>query len=122
MIRELRESDLPRLKELHNGFDWTFGPDFMAGMVATDSQDRPVIFAGAWSRAEVHLAIDASWETAGIRYALLLQIHDAMEREMKARGIGQAVTWFEKTEAFCRRLIEFGWVKSHSTSYHKEIR
>lgn len=120
MIRSIRKSDLPRLKEL--GFEHEIGADFIEGVCAVDENDSVVMFAGAWSRAEVHMAVDGSFSTPGARLALLKQVHDAMERELKARNVGQAITWFgSELKQFKKRLQKFGWVKSELTSWHRQI-
>lgn len=113
-------SDLPRLREL--GFDRKFGPDFMDGLVFTDQDDIAVMFCGAWSRAEVHLCIDKNWSTPGARWQVLKDIHLAMEKSLKQKGVGQAITWFgDELKRFKRRLTTTGWVKSELTSWHKEL-
>lgn len=122
MIRPIRESDKARLKELENGFAWDFGADWIEGLVAVDENDQPVIYAGAWSRAEVHVALDKKWSTPGARHALLKQLHDAMQVELKAKGFSQAVTWFDDVkDRFIERLQGWGWVKSNLTSWHKQL-
>lgn len=122
MIRAIRESDKRRLKELESGFAWEFGSDWIEGLVAVDENDEPVIFAGAWSRAEVHITLDKKWSTPGARLFLLKELHDAMRAELKTKGIGQAVTWFDETrERFKDRLKSWGWLESQKKSWHKEL-
>ncbi len=123
MIRFLRQSDIPRLRELTQADVWSFGPDFMQGLVLTDSQDAPVMFVGAWQRAEVHLAVDASWSTPGARMEALKQLHDAMEQGLAAKGVGQVVTWLGESDspAFRRRLKVLGWVESVLISWHRRV-
>lgn len=122
MIRKIRLDDIPRLKELENGFEWSFGVDYIDGLVSVDSEDKPVMFAGAWSRAEVHIALDKNFSTPAVRFALLKELHDAMQAEMKRKGYGQAVTWFAgKVERFQKRLEKWGWVMSNKQSWHRRI-
>lgn len=121
MIRNLRLSDLPRLKEL--GFEHEIGSDFIEGKCAVDENDVVVMFAGAWSRAEVHMCVDPSFSTPGARLALLGQVHDAMEQELKSRNVGQAITWFgNEFKRFRTRLQRMGWVKSEFTHWFREIK
>lgn len=121
MIRNIRQSDLPRLKEL--GFEHQIGNDFIEGICAVDENDVVVMFAGAWLRAEVHMCTDGSWATPGARLALLNQVHGAMERELKSRNVGQAITWFDEgKKRFKARLQGLGWVKSEFTSWFREIK
>jgi hypothetical protein len=120
VIRLIRTSDLPRLKEL--GFEHELGFDFMEGVVATDENDVVVMFAGAWSRAEVHMTLDKTWGTPGLRLALLQQVHARMEQRLKARNVGQAITWFGgEMQRFKQRLEALGWRKSELTSWIREI-
>jgi hypothetical protein len=121
MIRKILQSDLPRLKEL--GFDHEIGPDFLEGICAVDENDVVVMFAGAWSRAEVHMCTDPSFSTPGARLALLSQVHDAMESELKSRNVGQAITWFDESKKrFQSRLKRLGWVKSEFTGWYRIVR
>lgn len=101
--------------------DWQFGPDFLTGLVYTDANDQPVLFAGAWQIAEVHMGMDKSWSTPGARYAALKELHAAMEKELKQLQVGQAVTWFDRCSAFTRRLKKLGWVMSEKVSWHRGI-
>lgn len=119
MIRPIEAKDLPKLQELAG---WEFGPDFMAGLVLVDSQDAPVLYAGAWRLAEVHIAMDHQWSTPAARFLALKEIHVAMEKELKALHVKQAVTWFDKAWAFSRRLERhLGWVMSNRISWHRKV-
>jgi hypothetical protein len=126
MIRAIRKSDLPRLKELQDGFEWEFGSDFIEGIVATDEHDNPIMFCGAWGRAEVHVAMDKAWSTPGARLALFHQVHDAMNDELKREGFEQVVTWFDKdatkaAKRFQKRLGILGWIMSEKRSWHRRL-
>jgi hypothetical protein len=120
LIRAIRSSDLTRLKEL--GFEHEIGSDFLEGICATDEHDVVVMFAGAFSRAEVHMALDKGFGTPGLRLALLQQVHNEMEKALKRRGVGQAITWFgDELKCFKRRLQHFGWVKSQLTGWTRRV-
>lgn len=93
----------------------------MCGLVKVDSEDQPVMFAGAWSLAEVHM-VSSAWNTPGARFAALQEIHAAMEKQLRGLGVGQAVTWMDKISAFTRRLGRLGWINSKKTSWHRGIR
>lgn len=122
MIRPIRKTDIRRLKELEDGFEWEFGDDFIEGLVAVDENDEPIMFAGAWQRAEVHITLDKKWSTPGARFLLLKELHDAMQAEMKRKGIGQVVTWFEgAVDRFQKRLETWGWIMSDKRSFHRRI-
>lgn len=120
MIRPTRADDIPRLKEL--GLMHEFGKDFIEGICAVDEHDMPILFVGAWHRAEVHCSIDHKWSTPGARLALLQQVHVEMERELKRRDIGQVVTWFGgELKGFKRRLQRLGWIKSEFTGWTRRV-
>jgi hypothetical protein len=124
MIRKIRQKDIPRLKELEDGFEWEFGRDFIEGLVAVDENDVPVMFCGAWHLAEVHVALDKGWSTPGARLCLLKEIHDAMNDQLKRKGFEQVVTWFEESKAakrFQKRLGLWGWIMSAKRSFHRRL-
>lgn len=122
LIRPIRKADVPRLKELENGYEFEFGDDFIDGLCAVDGDDSPVMFIGAWRRAEVHMVLDKGWSTPGARLFLLKEMHEAMRSDLKAKGFGQAVTWFDDVkDRFKDRLQSWGWVKSTLTSWHKQL-
>jgi hypothetical protein len=123
VIRLIRTSDLPRLKELQDGFEWI---DFDSVLVAVDESDNPVMFIGAWKRAEVHAVLDPKWSTPGARLALFHQVHDAMNDKLKSEGFEQVVTWFDEdatkaAKRFQKRLGLWGWLKSDKRSWHRRL-
>jgi len=121
MVRPMRESDMPRMKELEGEFVWEFGPDLMECLVYVDDNDVPRMFAGAWRRAEVHATIDSRWQTPGVRLIALKELHEAMELRLRHQGVGRVVTWMDGMKGFCRRLASFGWVKSDMVSWTREV-
>lgn len=121
MIRPMRESDLPRLRELQGEFAWEFGRDFAGALVVVDAQDVPVAIAGAWRRAEVHMVMDSRWETPGMRWEALRQLHAAMEAQLSAEGVGEAITWMDGMKALCRRLKGLGWGKAARPMWARRI-
>jgi hypothetical protein len=121
LIRPIRRDDIAKLKSL-GGYEWTFEHDFIEGLVFTDEQDQPVLFAGAWHRAEVHLAVDHEWATPGARLLALKQLHDAMENELAVRGVGQVITWIDdKLKRFSKRLEVWGWIESQKKSWQRRV-
>jgi len=121
VIRPIRRDDIAKLKSL-GGFEWEFGNDFIEGLVSVDANDQPIIFAGAWHRAEVHIAIDGKYSTPGARLLLLKELHDAMEQDLKARGVGQAITWIDdKLKRFTERLEAWGWIESQKKSWQRRL-
>lgn len=120
MIRQIKPSDIPKLRELQGDFEWTFNFDFLEGLVAVDEHDQPIMFAGAWKLAEVHCAIDSKWSTPGARLLMLEELHEAMRLELRRQNVGQAVTWFDDVkERFMHRLKRMGWMKSSKISWHR---
>ena len=121
IVRDIRADDIPALRALGHPVEWTFGADYLVGKVAVDASDRPIGFLGSWLRAECHSALDPEWGTPAMRLAVFHELHGTMERELKARGIGQVLAYFEKSGAFCRRLRALGWVMSEMQSWHRRV-
>ncbi len=120
MIRHIKPSDIPKLNSLQNGFEWTFSNDLIEVLVATDENDEPIIFAGAWKIAETHCLIDPSWSTPGARLLMLEELHEEMRKRLAEDGYKQAVTWFDSAkERFIGRMQGWGWVKSPKVSFHR---
>ena len=121
-IRSLQHFDIPQVAALDCKFPLDFDSDFILGLVASGREAKPVMVAGAWHRAEVHVLIDKSWGTPRERMTVLKELHDAMAVELKARGVSEAVTWFGgEDKSFKRFLQKWGWVKSELTSWHRRI-
>lgn len=125
MIRLLQEKDIPRLRELEGDFEWEFG-DCVGALVAVDENDRPVMYCGAWKRAEVHIALDPKWSTPGARLAFLHKIHSTMNDKLKRDGFEQVVTWFDEkptgaAKRFQKRLGILGWMMSEKRSWHRRL-
>jgi hypothetical protein len=92
-----------------------------------DENDKPIAFAAAWKRAEVHAALDPKFSTPGARLAVLRELHDAVEKELSWDGFKEAVTWFDEkptkeAKRFQKRMSLWGWVKSQKTSWHRGIK
>jgi hypothetical protein len=122
VIRPVESRDFERVKQLAIGADWEIDESMFCGLVLVNEADEPMIFAGAWMLAEVHVAVDRAWSTPAVRLHNLKQIHDAMQKQLRLCGVGQAVTWFDNTRnRFLNRLETWGWVKSQKTSWHREI-
>jgi hypothetical protein len=121
MIRFLEPQDIPKLKELQNDFEWTFNPDYLFGMVVVDENDRPVMMAGAWKRAEVHMVCDSHWSSAETRGAAFLELHKAMETVLAREGVAEAITWMDDMKAFGRRLKRLGWEVTKRTMWARRL-
>ena len=122
MIREMRETDIPRLKSLENGFSWEFGTDFLGALVYVDSEDKVVMLAGSWAVAEVHMVCDASWKTPHARLLAMQEMQAAMRAYLKPKGIRRALTFMDDMKDFAKVLVRrLGWIRSESTSFHQEV-
>jgi hypothetical protein len=121
-IRPMLEKDQPWLWHFEGEHKWEFGADFLGGLVIVDEDDRPVAFMGAWSRAEVHCVVNPRWKTPGLRLTALTELHNAMEINLKAKGVGRMVTWIDDAHRFCRRLLHQGWIRANKTSFIKVVR
>lgn len=122
LIRDIRSSDIAKLQAMQEGLDWSFGPEYVEGLVAVDENDDPIMAAGAWKIAEVHCALDRQWSTPGARMLMLKELHAAMEERLRRQGIRQVVTWFDGAkDRFRKRLECLGWIESQKKSWHRRI-
>lgn len=108
-LRFIEAADIERLRQLEDGFEWTYQPDFLFGIAVVDENNRPVMAAAAWKRAEVHMVTDHTWGSPEAREAALLELHGAMERVLARDGVAEVVTWMDGMKAFGRRLKRLGW-------------
>ncbi len=122
MIRPIEQKDLPRISAL-GGFPSEYGRDFLGALALVDEDDVPLVVMGAWSRAEVHMAMDKQWSTPQNRLLALTELHGAMEQELAFLNVGEVVSWFDKACAFTRRLNKsLGWKQSERFSMHRNVR
>jgi len=121
MIRFIEPQDLARIKELENGFEWEFSPDFLCAMAVVDENDRPVMIAGAWKRAEVHMLLDSGWAEPKKRSAAFLELHKAMEEVLAREGVAEVITWMDDMKAFGRRLQRLGWEVAMKTMWCRRL-
>lgn len=121
MIRNLRLSDVPRLKELQAscGIEWEL-PDFtsqeiLSARVLVDDADRVVMFGGARKLAEVFAILDPTWESPGLREAAFTSLYGAVEHDLEVAGVNEVTAWMPPKvfKSFFRRLKRrFGWTQS----------
>ena len=121
-VRPIQTSDLPRILELQQEYEWKLGPDFICGSVVVDGEGIVRAVGGAWMLAEAHMLIDPTWKSPGAREAALLLLHEEMSTQLPKRGVYQIVTWFDEVDAFVRRLGRLGWIKSELKSWHFWVR
>jgi hypothetical protein len=123
LVREYTEADLDALRRMHarQGFDYAFpdiaDPIFVSKLVVEDESGRAVMASLARLTCEMYLLVDREdhgGPGAGKpheRYAHLLQLHRAGERDLLARGLDDAHAWLPPPIAkrFGRRLESLGW-------------
>lgn len=96
LIRAYTEADLEALRAMHarQGFDYKFpdlaDPIFLSKLVLADNANRPVMASLARLTCEIYLLADPAAGTPRERYARLLALHCAMERDLAARGLQDA--------------------------------
>jgi hypothetical protein len=121
MIRFLEPQDIPRLKEMQGDFEWTYEPDYLFGMVVVDEKNRPVMAAGAWKRAEVHMLTDHTWATPLARAGALIELHNAMGNVLARDGVAEVITWLDDMRRFQRRLKRLGWDAAKKTMWCRRL-
>jgi hypothetical protein len=128
LVRKLRESDIPVLKELHErrGFGYSFpdlwdyklnriSQEFADVQVRVDEEDRPVIAVACRKTVEAYLWMDEQWRTPRWRMAALVEIHEAVRVRLVELGVRDIHAWLppEVCKAFGKRLRQvFGWLPS----------
>jgi hypothetical protein len=136
LVRKLRESDIPVLKELHErrGFGYSFpdlwdyklnriSQEFADVQVRVDEEDRPVIAVACRKTVEAYLWMDEGWRTPRWRMAALVEIHEAVRVRLCDMGIQFVNAWIppQIEKCFGKRLERvFGWVKSGWPSYTRK--
>jgi hypothetical protein len=129
-IREYTHADLDALKHLHaqQGFDYAFpnlaDPIFVSKMILEDDAGCAVMASLARLTCEIYLLVDTAAGTPRERYARLLALHGAAERDAFARGLEDAHAWLPPPIAkrFGRRLEALGWVRDDAwTPYSKRL-
>ena len=146
-IREYTEADLAALQRMHarQGFQYPFpnlrDPLFVSKLVLEDDDGRPVMASLARLTCEMYLLVDrdGNEETRGStctpenqrcgngahkRYAQLLALHDAGQRDLMERGLHDAHAWLPPPIAkrFGRRLAALGWMRDDAwTPYCKRF-
>ena len=144
LVREYTSADLDALRRMHarQGFDYAFpdlaDPIFISKLVVEDDSGRAVMASLARLTCEIYLLMDRSngpgrrsalgGDGAGNpreRYARLLALHAAGERDLLARGLDDAHAWLPPPIArkFGRRLESLGWVRDDAwTPYCRRLK
>jgi hypothetical protein len=131
LVREYNDSDLSALLRMHarQGFDYAFpdisDPIFLSKLVVEDESGRTVMASLARLTCEVYLLADPYAGSPRERYARLLALHNAGERDLLARGLDDAHAWLPPPIAkrFGRRLAALGWIRDDAwTPYCRRLR
>jgi hypothetical protein len=133
LIREYTPADLDALRRMHarQGFDYAFpnlaDPIFVSKLVVENDDGRPVMASLARLTCEMYLLVDRQKGEGNPRrrWAQLLALHAAGERDLIARGLDDAHAWLPPPVAkkFGRRLESLGWVRDDSwTPFCKRLR
>ena len=135
-IREYDDADLAALRRMHasQGFAYPFpdlrDPIFISKLVLEDNAGRPAMASLARLTCEIYLLVDRDAKRDGKvadatspreRYAQLLALHDAGERDLIARGLNDAHAWLppQVANAFGRRLSQLGWFREPWPSFSR---
>jgi hypothetical protein len=130
LIREYTHADLDALQHMHaqQGFDYAFpdlaDPLFVSKLVVEDGAGRAVMASLARLTCEMYLLIAPGEGSPRERYARLLALHRAGERDLLARGLHDAHAWLPPPIAkkFGRRLADLGWVRDDAwTPYCRRL-
>ena len=129
-VREYTEADLAALREIHarQEFDYAFPnlaePIFVSKLVVEDDAGRAVMASLARLTCEMYLLADPGAGKPRERFARLLTLHRAGERDLVSRGLEDAHAWLPPTIAkkFGRRLEALGWVRDDAwTPYCRRL-
>jgi hypothetical protein len=93
--------------------------------IVEDDAGRPVMASLARLTCEMYMLADPAEGKPRERYARLLALHDAGERDLLARGLDDAHAWLPPPVAkrFGRRLTALGWVRDDTwTPYCRRLR
>lgn len=137
LVREYTPADLDALRRMHarQGFDYGFpdlaDPIFVSKLVVEDDDGRAVMASLARLTCEMYLLVDREDGETGRagnpreRYARLLALHRAGERDLLSRGLDDAHAWLPPPIArrFGHRLESLGWVRDNLwTPYCRHLR
>ncbi len=120
-LRPLRESDIPRLRELYElqGFAYPF-PEFAsqpwaACWAIVDEADCVMEAVAARYTVELYLFADPRWKTPRWRFEAFRQLHEQIRLSLLALGLKDAHCWIppQLEKSFARRLRNgFGWMRN----------
>ena len=129
-VRAYSDGDLEALRRMHaqQGFAYPFpdisDPIFVSKLVVENDEGCAVMASLARLTCEMYLLLDPSAGTPQERYARLLALHSASERDLIARGLDDAHAWLppEIAKRFGRRLAALGWIRDDTwTPYCRRL-
>ena len=115
-IRSINTADAPRIEELQGrqGFDYEL-PDVRAMIAALGLEADGALRLAVVARptVELYFFIDGEWRNPRWRFEALREIHEAMRRELRAKGFEDAHVWIPpEKKSFVRRLMKsFKWTR-----------
>jgi hypothetical protein len=137
LVREYTDADLDVLRRMHasQGLAYAFpdlaDPIFVSKLVVEDGDGHVVMASLARLTCEMYLLVhreQVGTRRAGnprTRFAQLLTLHHAGERDLLARGLDDAHAWLPPPIArrFGRRLESLGWIRDDAwTPYCRRLR
>lgn len=117
-IREFRESDISRVKEIFNQQAFEYGePDWsqMFGGVLEDDHGAAQIFLLNRPTVESYAVVgQGDWARPGMKATQFARLDEYVMKQLQARGYTDQHSWVPPVcRAFLRRLKRFcGWVES----------
>ena len=112
-FRDLLPGDVEAIRaRSEKGYDKLPDPqDFDEAIVGLDSDGEPRIIMKAQRVAEIYMLMDHAWETPAMRWAIIEQAHQQMQKRLVAKGYRVAYAFFADgvPNGYVRRLIPLGW-------------
>ncbi len=112
-FRALQVGDVERIRSRSDKeYDKLPDPeDFEESLVGIDESGEPRIVMKAQRVAEIFMAIDHTWGTPALRWALIEQAHREMRGKLEVKGYRVAYSFFADgvPNGYVRRLILLGW-------------
>jgi hypothetical protein len=120
-LRPIESRDVPELQKLfeRQGLKYDF-PDLrmLVGALAIEDQGRIVQAVLARPTIELYFLGDDKWRNPQWRMEALTHLHEAMRRELQAKGFEDAHVWIPpQKKSFVSRLMRsFGWTRPQWTN------
>lgn len=128
MIRELRDSDIPILRDIYKrrGLSECFpdlnDPLFLTKVVMTDEQDVPRLAAAVRLEGNVYTFVDPDWGRPEWRWEGFQFLHEQACEIASRKGLDSITCQVPPTlERFGKRLMSLGWDKALWPTYGRRI-